>query len=192
MSRACLGALDLALRPLEVRFRLNHADAVIEASISEMSISVTFVRRKGKEATRTRRTFITFNRLGREPNMRYMMIVRGSEDFAASGPRPASLIEAIEKLGEEAVKKGKLVSFGGLKHTSSGARMRSSKGKIVTTDGPFTESKEVIGGFSIFNLSSKEEALEEARKLMELHRIHWPTWEGEVEIRLMYEENEPL
>jgi hypothetical protein len=124
--------------------------------------------------------------------MRYMMIVSGSEDLAASGPRPASLIEEIEKLGEEAVKTGKLVSFGGLKHTSSGARVRISKGKIVTTDGPFTESKEVIGGFSIFNVSSKEEALEEAQRLMELHRVHWPTWEGEIEIRLMYEENDPL
>jgi hypothetical protein len=124
--------------------------------------------------------------------MRYMMIVSGFEDFAASGPRPAALIEAVEKLGEEAARTGKLVSFGGLKPTSSGARVRSSKGKIVTTDGPFTESKEVIGGFSIFNVSSKEEALDEARKLMELHRIHWPTWEGEIEIRLMYEENDPL
>jgi hypothetical protein len=121
-----------------------------------------------------------------------MMIVSGSEDFAASGPRPPSLIEAVEKLGEEAAKTGRLVSFGGLKPTSSGARVRSSKGKLVTTDGPFTESKEVIGGFSIFNVSSKDEALEEARKLMELHRIHWPTWEGVVEIRLMYEENDAL
>ena len=116
----------------------------------------------------------------------------GSEDFAASGPRPASLIEAIEKLGEEATKTGKLVAFGGLKPTSSGARIRSSKGKLVTTDGPFTESKEVIGGFSIFNVASKEEAIDEARKLLDLHRIHWPTWEGEVEIRLMYEEHDPL
>jgi hypothetical protein len=124
--------------------------------------------------------------------MRYMMIVSGSEDFAASGPRPVSLIEAIEKLSEEYAKTGKMVSFGGLKGTSTGARIRSSKGKLVTTDGPFTESKEVIGGFSIFNFSSKEEALEEARSFMELHRIHWPTWEGVVEIRLMYEENDQL
>ena len=80
-----------------------------------------------------------------------------------------------------------MVSFGGLKPTSDGARIRSSKGKLVTTDGPFTEAKEVIGGFSIFNLASKEEALKEARKFMELHRIHWPSWEGEIEIRLMYE-----
>src|SRR5262249_45757314 len=122
--------------------------------------------------------------------MRYMMIVKGSENFATSGPPPAALIEAIGKLGEEAAKKGTMVSFGGLRPTSAGARLRITKGKIVTTDGPFTEAKEVIGGFSIFNLASKEEALAEARKFMELHRIHWPSWEGETEIRLMYEDNE--
>lgn len=120
--------------------------------------------------------------------MRYMFIVKGSENFAASGPPPAALVEAIERLGEEATKKGTMVSFGGLKPTSSGARMRITNGKIITTDGPFTESKEVIGGFSIFNLASKEEALAEARKFTELHRVHWPNWEGEIEIRQMYEE----
>ena len=96
------------------------------------------------------------------------------------------------ELGEEAAKKGTMVSFGGLKPTSSGARMRITNGKVVTTDGPFTESKEVIGGFSIFNLASKEEALEEARKFTELHRVHWPKWEGEIEIRLMYEEEDDV
>ena len=124
--------------------------------------------------------------------MRYMFIVKGSENLAASGPPPAALIEAVEKLGEEAAKKGKMVSFGGLQPTSSGARMRITDGKIVTTDGPFTESKEVIGGFSIFNLASKEEALEEARKFTELHRLHWPDWEGQIEIRLMYEEEDDV
>ena len=119
--------------------------------------------------------------------MHYMMIVSGTENFAACGPPPAALVEAIERLGEEAARKGTMVSFGGLKPTSSGARMRIMNGKIITTDGPFTESKEVIGGFSIFNVASKEEALEEARKLMELHRVHWPRWEGEIEIRQMYE-----
>ena len=119
--------------------------------------------------------------------MRYMIIVSGSENLAASGPPPAALIEAIDKLSEEATKKGTLVSFGGLQPTSSGARMRVTNGKIITTDGPFTESKEVLGGFSIINVASKEEALEEARNFMELHRVHWPKWEGEIEIRLMYE-----
>jgi len=124
--------------------------------------------------------------------MRYMFIVKGSENLAASGPPPAALVEEIGRLAEEATRQGRMVSFGGLKPTSTGARMRITKGKIVTTDGPFTESKEVIGGFSIFNLASKEEALEEARRFTELHRVHWPNWEGEIEIRLMYEEEDDV
>jgi len=124
--------------------------------------------------------------------MRYMIIVTGSENLAASGPPPAALIEAIDRLSEEATKKGTLVAFGGLQPTSLGARMRVTNGKIITTDGPFTESKEVIGGFSIINATSKEAALEEARNFMELHRVHWPTWEGEIEIRLMYEEQDDV
>jgi hypothetical protein len=119
--------------------------------------------------------------------MRYMIIVSGSENLSVSGPPPVALAEAIEKLTEESIKKGTLVSFGGLHPTSAGVRMRSTKGKIVTTDGPFTEAKEVLGGFSIINVASKEEAVREARTYMELHRVHWPTWEGEVEIRRMYE-----
>ena len=124
--------------------------------------------------------------------MRYMFIVSGPESLEVSGPPPAALMEAIDKLGKEAAEQGKMVSFGGLKPTSSGARLRITKGKIVMTDGPFTESKEVIGGFSIFNLASKEEALEEARRFTELHRLHWPKWEGEIEIREMYEENDDV
>ena len=119
--------------------------------------------------------------------MRYMIIVSGSENLSASGPPPAALVEAIEKLTEESIKNGTLVSFGGLQPTSMGVRMRSANGKIITTDGPFTEAKEVLGGFSIINVASKEEAIREARTYMELHRVHWPSWEGEVEIRLMYE-----
>jgi hypothetical protein len=80
-----------------------------------------------------------------------------------------------------------MVSFGGLKPTATGARIRSANGKLVTIDGPFTEAKEVIGGFTIFDLASREEALEEGRKFMELHRVHWPKWQGQVEIRQMYE-----
>lgn len=124
--------------------------------------------------------------------MRYMVIVKGSENLAASGPPPAALFEAIDRLSAEATKKGTLVSFGGLHPTSSGSRMRLTNGKIVTIDGPFTESKEVIGGFSILNVASKEEAMAEARRFMELHRVHWPTWQGEIEIRLMYEEDDDV
>jgi hypothetical protein len=122
--------------------------------------------------------------------MRYMMIVKGDENLDRSGPPPQALMEAIGKLGEEATKAGKMISFGGLRRTADGARIRLSNGKLTITDGPFTETKEVIGGFSIMNLKSKEEAIEEGRKFMELHRIHWPQWSGETEIRAMYEEGE--
>ena len=124
--------------------------------------------------------------------MRYMTIVKGSENLAESGPPPAELFAEIGRLMEERVKSGKMVSFGGLKPTAAGARVRLTNGKIVTIDGPFTESKEVIGGFSIFNFASKKEALEEAQKFMEVHRRLWPTWEGEVEIREMYEEEDDV
>jgi len=124
--------------------------------------------------------------------MRYMFIVSGSESLAESGPPPAALFEAIGKLCEEGVKQGRMVSFGGLKPTSMGARMRIENGKVVRTDGPFTESKEVIGGFSIYNVASKEEAIEEGRKFMELHHTHWPTWQGVLEIRPMYEEEDDV
>jgi hypothetical protein len=124
--------------------------------------------------------------------MRHMLIVTGSENLAASGPPPAALFEEIDRLAQEGTRNGTLVSFGGLHPTSSGARIRLTNGKLITTDGPFAESKEVIGGFSIINVASREEALEQARTFMELHRVHWPKWQGEVEIRQMYEEEDDV
>ena len=124
--------------------------------------------------------------------MRFMFIVKGPESLAEAGPPPAALMEEIDKLLKEGLENGSMVSFGGLKPTATGARIRSAKGKLITTDGPFTEAKEVIGGFTILNLASREEALEEGRKFMELHRAHWPNWEGEVEIREMYEEQDDV
>jgi hypothetical protein len=53
------------------------------------------------------------------------------------------------------------------------------------TDGPFTEAKEIVGGYAQFELKSKEEAIEGAVRFMELHKKHWPGWEGETEIRQM-------
>ena len=122
--------------------------------------------------------------------MRYMVIVKGPENLAAFGPPPVALMEAIEKNIEEGMKKGTLAWFGGLLPTSSGTRIRIANGKLTTTDGPFTESKEVIGGFSIINVASREEAIEEVRQFSELHRIHWPKWEGEIELRQMYEQED--
>lgn len=122
--------------------------------------------------------------------MRFMMIVHGPEDFGKAGPPPQELMEAIGRLGEEAVKAGTMVSMGGLRPTSQGAKVRQRGGKLLTTDGPFTEAKEVIGGFTIMDLPSKEEAIKAAQDFMELHLKYWPKWEGECEVRQMYAEGE--
>ena len=112
--------------------------------------------------------------------MRYMMIVKHSEK---QGPPPKQLMDAIGKLAEEDAKAGRMVGSGGLKPTAQGARVRLSGGKVTVTDGPFTEAKEVVGGFAILEYKSKKEALEGALAFMELHKKHWPGWEGETEIR---------
>lgn len=115
--------------------------------------------------------------------MRYMMIVKHAEN---QGPPPKSLMEAIAKLGEEATKNGTMLGNGGLKPTVLGARVRLTGGKVSIKDGPFTEAKEIIGGFAEFELKSRQEAVEAAVRFMELHKQHWPGWEGETEVREMY------
>ncbi|HEV3341821.1 MAG TPA: YciI family protein [Pirellulales bacterium] len=115
--------------------------------------------------------------------MRFMMLVKSAEN---SGPPPKELMDAIAKLGEEAVKSGTMLQTGGLAPTAMSTRVRLSRGEIGTIDGPFAESKEVIGGFAIFELKSKEAAVESALHFMELHKQHWPGWEGETEIRQIF------
>jgi hypothetical protein len=114
--------------------------------------------------------------------MQYMMIVRHTE---GSGFPPKELMDAIGKLSEEAVKAGTMIGSGGLGPTALGARVRLSGGELTVTDGPFTEAKEIVGGYAQFELKSKEEAIESAVRFMELHKKHWPGWEGETEIRQM-------
>ncbi|PYU68744.1 MAG: hypothetical protein DMG49_15265 [Acidobacteria bacterium] len=114
--------------------------------------------------------------------MRFMMIVKHKE---GSGFPPKELMEAIDKLSEEGVKAGTMLGSGGLGPTATGARVRLSGGRITVIDGPFTEAKEIIGGYAQFELKSKEEAVAGALQFMELHKKYWPGWEGETEIRQM-------
>lgn len=116
--------------------------------------------------------------------MRFMMLVKHAGEM--SGPPPQALMEAIDKLTDEANKAGTMVMAGGLSPLAASTSVRISGGKLKTTDGPYTESKEVVGGFAIFDLKSKQEAIEGAQKFMELHRIHWPGWEGETEVRQIF------
>jgi len=112
-----------------------------------------------------------------------MMILKSAEKW---GFPPKELMEAIGKLSEEAVKGGSMVGSGGLRPTSQGACVRLKGGQVTVIDGPFTEAKEVVGGYAQFDLKSKEEAIKSATRFMELHKQHWPGWEGETEIREMY------
>jgi hypothetical protein len=114
--------------------------------------------------------------------MRFMMIVKHAE---TSDLPPKELMDAIAKLSEEAVKAGTMLGSGGLGPTALGSRVRLSGGQLTVTDGPFTEAKEIVGGYAQFELKSKEEAIEGALRFMELHKKHWPGWEGETEIRQM-------
>jgi hypothetical protein len=113
-----------------------------------------------------------------------MMIVKHAEN---QGLPPQELMDAITKQAEEETKAGKMLANGGLLPTAQGARVRLSGGRVTVTDGPFTEAKEVIGGFAQFEYKSKEEAMEAAVQFMELHKKYWPGWEGETEVRQMFD-----
>jgi hypothetical protein len=119
--------------------------------------------------------------------MRFMSMVKSSENYRL-GPPPQALMDAINELGQEMTKTGTMVDMGGLLPTAMGAyRVRQSRGKLSVTDGPFSEAKEVIGGYAVFDVHSKEEAMELTMRFMELHLKHWPEWEGETEVRQMFE-----
>lgn len=121
--------------------------------------------------------------------MKYLTFIRHSESHRQAGP-PAALMEAMGKFVETSLKDGTLVDTGGLLPSKDGVRVRLKNGKITVTDGPFTESKEVIGGWAILQTDSKAEAVRIATEFMELHRKHWPQFEGESEVRPMYEPGE--
>jgi hypothetical protein len=94
-------------------------------------------------------------------------------------------MEAMGKFVQRSLKEGTLVDTGGLLPSKEGVRVRLADGKITVTDGPFSETKEVIGGWAILKVDSKAEAIRIANEFMELHRKYWPGFEGESEVRPM-------
>lgn len=118
--------------------------------------------------------------------MKYLTFIRHDESYREAGP-PQALMEAMGQFVQKALQDGQLVDTGGLLPSKEGFRIRLSKGTISMTDGPFIETKEVIGGWAIIEAASKPEALRIAREFMELHRKHWPQFEGEAEVRPMYD-----
>lgn len=114
--------------------------------------------------------------------MRYMMFIKHSEDYRGK-PIPPGLIEAMGEFIGEYSKQGKFVDGAGLKSSHKGKKVQLRDGKLNVIDGPFTETKELVGGYAIVDVGSDEEALDIATRFMELHRIHWPEFEGESELR---------
>jgi hypothetical protein len=115
--------------------------------------------------------------------MRFMMMVRHREN---QGPPPKALMDAIAKMAEEETKAGRMRGTGGLAPTAQGARVRLAGGKVNVIDGPFTETNEVVGGYAEFELASHDDAIRAAVRFMELHKQHWPGWEGETEVRQLF------
>lgn len=113
-----------------------------------------------------------------DTKMRFLSMVRISEN---TGLQPSTqLMTEMGKLIEELTREGKLLDTAGLTPTSDGVRVRLADGKISVTDGPFTETKEVIGGYALLQAESREEAIELAKRFL---RVHGNEWNIECEVR---------
>ena len=116
--------------------------------------------------------------------MRFMMIVKSSRDCEAGKMPSEELLAAMGKYNEELMKAGVLVDLSGLQPTSKGARVKFSGGKTTVIDGPFAETKELIGGYWIIDVKSKAEAIEWAKRVP---APHGESQEAEIEVRQFFE-----
>jgi hypothetical protein len=114
--------------------------------------------------------------------MKYLMLIKHSETLRTD-EIPQALMDAMGEFVSQGFKSGVLKDTAGLKATREGFRVRSSGNRLTVTDGPFTEAKEVVGGYALVDVASREEAMKVARDFMELHRVHWPAFDGECEVR---------
>jgi hypothetical protein len=114
--------------------------------------------------------------------MRFMMFIKHREGYRMEDV-PQSLFQAMGEFVGEAMKNGSMIDTAGLQPTAKGKKVRLAEGKLTVIDGPFVETKEVVGGYALVEAKSYDEALVLATRFMELHRIHWPAFEGECEVR---------
>ncbi|MEO8450592.1 MAG: YciI family protein [Gemmatimonadota bacterium] len=103
--------------------------------------------------------------------MKCLMLTKHTETFRQESV-PQGLMDAMGEFVAQGFKSGVLEDTAGLKGTAEAVRARSSGGKLQMTDGPFTEAKEIVGGYALVEVKSKAEALEVARQFIELHRVH--------------------
>jgi hypothetical protein len=113
--------------------------------------------------------------------MRFLGLLRADNDSEAGTPPSAELIARMGTFMEEITKAGVLLATDGLHPSSKGARVKLAGGKVTVTDGPFTESKELVASYALFQVKSKEEAIEWTTRFLKV------LGNGECEIRQVYE-----
>lgn len=118
--------------------------------------------------------------------MRFMMMIKGDADYEAGKPPSPALMAGMGKLTEEMTRAGVVVATSGLMPTSQGARIRLAGGRRSVIDGPFAEAKEVIGGYAIIEARSRQEAIDFAHKVVDVH-ADAGIRDFEMEIRPMFD-----
>ena len=116
--------------------------------------------------------------------MRYLVMFKYNENGTAP---PQVLLDALAKNRQEATQAGALLEVGGLFPSAFGARIRLTGGSLTVTDGPFTETRELVGGYSVYEVKSKQEVIDWTYRFMRLFAEHWPAGECETEIRQIFE-----
>ena len=114
--------------------------------------------------------------------MKFMALLKFDES-APFGPPPPELQSAMGVYIEEGLRSGKVVELGGLRPSEAGAIVSLVDGTIKAVDGPFTEARELVGGYAVIEVRSKAEAIEDARRMMQIHADHWPGFVGSCEVR---------
>jgi hypothetical protein len=117
--------------------------------------------------------------------MHYIMMIKATQEYEAGMPPSPELMAGMAKLTEEYVKTGAMVALGGLAPSSQGMRVRQANGKRTVTDGPFVETKELIGGYAILQAESPEEAIAMANRVLDVHASARVA-ETEIEIRPLF------
>ena len=113
--------------------------------------------------------------------MRALMLLRMSEQV---GEPPEALYAAMDETIKDISKTVTIVDTNGLLPTAEAAtKIRVTAGRTTVLDGPFAESRELVGGFALVDCDTYEQAVEAASKIVKVHTDHWPTWEGEAEVR---------
>ena len=117
--------------------------------------------------------------------MQFMMLIKATKDYEAGVPPSAELMAGMAKLTEEGIKAGALLASGGLEPSSKGTRIKYAGGKRTVTDGPFAETKELIGGYAIVHAESRKAAIELGNRVVDVH-MNAGVADVEIEIRPLF------